>query len=364
MTTTRTLSRYIARVFAGSFVSLLVVLAGVVLLFEFVEIVRRTGNRPEVSLELAFRMTMLKLPDTVQAIFHFTVLFSAMFTFWRLTRSQELVVARAAGVSVWQILRPVLWVALAIGAFKILVFNPVSAAMYGRFELLEERYIQGRVNVLDISKGGLWLRQRMPEGVSVIYAESTAPGEVLLNNVIVFLYDSADRYTGRIDAKEAQLHPGYWELRQAWLMEGEMEPTFVDVTRLATDLTRQRIQENFASPKTLSFWALPDFISTLETTGFSATEHRLAYQGLLAQPLLLAAMVLFAAAFSLRQHRRGGALMLTIAGIGTGFTIFVLNDVVTALGLAETIPVGLAAWAPAAVGALIGTAALLHLEDG
>ena len=85
---------------------------------------------------------------------------------------------------------------------------------------------------------------------------------------------------------------------------------------------------------------------------------------MLAQPVLLAAMVLFAATFSLRHTRRGGSLVMIGAGVLTGFILFVLNDVMLALGLAETIPVAMAAWLPAGISLLIGTSLLLHLEDG
>ena len=130
------------------------------------------------------------------------------------------------------------------------------------------------------------------------------------------------------------------------------------------DLTPEKIQESFASPETLSFWDLPDFIRTLESTGFSALSHRIYFLTLLAQPLLLASMVLFAAAFSLRQTRRGGTAIMVMAGILTGFLLFILNDIVIALGLTEALPAAMAAWSPACVALLIGTGTLLHLEDG
>jgi lipopolysaccharide export system permease protein len=55
---------------------------------------------------------------------------------------------------------------------------------------------------------------------------------------------------------------------------------------------------------------------------------------------------------------------MVVAGVLTGFLLFVLNDVVTALGLAETIPVPLAAWTPAAISLAVATSGLFYLEDG
>src|SRR6201999_1528155 len=86
-----------------------------------------------------------------------------------------------------------------------------------------------------------------------------------------------------------------------------------------TDLTVHRVQESFASPSSLSFWALPGFIHLLEHSGFSAIQHELAFQALLALPLLCATMALVAAGFSMRPARRGGVAQMIGRGVGTGF---------------------------------------------
>ena len=101
----------------------------------------------------------------------------------------------------------------------------------------------------------------------------------------------------------------------------------------------------------------------LESAGFSALRHRLYYNSLLSGPLLLCAMVLIAATFALRPGR-GGTGRLVVAGVGTGFTFYILSDLVYAMGLSGRLPVELAAWVPAIVCLLLGGSSLLHLEDG
>jgi lipopolysaccharide export system permease protein len=133
---------------------------------------------------------------------------------------------------------------------------------------------------------------------------------------------------------------------------------------LPTTLTLGHIQDSFASPETMSFWHLPSFIRMLENAGFSALKHKLYWQSLLANPLLLAGTVLVAAVFSLRLPRRGKIGILVVVGIITGFLLHFFTDVIFALGSAGTLPVALAAWTPAIVMAMLGMALLLHLEDG
>jgi len=360
----KTIYRYIGRQYLTWFLTLLLILVGIITLFEFIEMSRRASDRPEIGLLLTLALTALKMPQTVELVFHFTVLFSTMFTFWRLSRNHELVIARASGVSAWQFLAPVVIIAALIGGLKITAVNPVSSAMYDRYQGLVDRYFSGETNLLEISRGGLWLRQRNADGLSVLFAEGAGSEELVLDGVVVFLFDDSERYRGRIDADRATLRDGFWELRNARIRMAGEPGRSADPYRLATDFTPQTIDDSFAAPQTMSFWVLPDFIRTLEETGFSSLRHRLHYQSLLAQPLLLASMVLFGAAFSLRHSRRGGTLPMLIAGVSTGFLLFIAQDVMYALGLAETIPVIMAAWTPALLSALIGSAMLLHFEDG
>ena len=75
-------------------------------------------------------------------------------------------------------------------------------------------------------------------------------------------------------------------------------------------------------------------------------------------------MILLAAIFALRPPRRGRVAVTILAGLCAGFVIYALSNFVFALGLSARIPLALAAWAPAAISALLAAGILFHLEDG
>jgi lipopolysaccharide export system permease protein len=285
--------------------------------------------------------------------------------FWRLTRSNELVVARAVGVSVWQFMLPAVVAALLLGAVKITIFNPIAAAMLARYESIDAKVLHGQVNQLTIAPSGLWLRQTAPQGGhAILHAHRVIGNMAELHNVTVLLYNPDDSFSGRLDAPKAELRPGTWELDNAYYAASGQAAEPVGRYSLPTEFTADKIQESFARPETMSFWTLPGFIDLLERAGFSAIRHRLYLQSLLAGPLLLSAMILIAATFSLRPARRGGVGRMIGLGVASGFLLYFLSDLVFALGLSARIPIMLAAWAPAMVSSLLGLAMLLHLEDG
>jgi lipopolysaccharide export system permease protein len=112
------------------------------------------------------------------------------------------------------------------------------------------------------------------------------------------------------------------------------------------------------------FWQLPQFINLAERAGLTASGYRLQYQKLLAQPFLLAAMVLLAAAFSLRFFRFGGVQKMVVGGVASGFLLYVVSKLTDDLSRAELLQPSLAAWLPVLLGAMTGFLVLLHQEDG
>jgi lipopolysaccharide export system permease protein len=361
----QTLFRYIARQFFGWCGGVFLAMLSIVFLLDYIELIRRAGIRPEATLMLLLEMAALKQPYMAQQIMPFAILFGTMMAFWRLTRSQELVVARAAGISAWQFLAPPLAGAFVVGILVVTMFNPAASAMQASYEQLENRVLRGGGDELALSGNGLWLRQSDDAGNhAIVHAAGFVPRQGTLQDVMILFLAHDTELVKRIDAKRAYLRDGDWEVHDGnlWQIDKPLQP--FDVMDVPTNLTTYKIQDSFASPETMSFWDLPGFIGLLDVSGFSSQRHRLYFNALLSRPFLYAAMVLIAASFSLRMQRRGGATLMIAAGVASGFALYFLSDVVFALGLSATIPIALAAWTPTGITWLLGSSLLLHLEDG
>ena len=126
-----TLTKYIARQYLFWFGTFFFSIVAIIFLATIVDLLDRLATK-DVPLSLTLEMASLKLPYLSQEVMPFTVLFAAMATFWRLTRSHELVVARAAGISVWQFLLPVLGSSVVIGGLTITAFHTLASVMMRR----------------------------------------------------------------------------------------------------------------------------------------------------------------------------------------------------------------------------------------
>jgi lipopolysaccharide export system permease protein len=370
VTLTITLSRYIARQFVAAISAAWIALSALVAMFDFIELLRRSAAKPDATFALVSEIAALRVPFIMIQILPFAVLLGGLLCFWRLTRTSELIVARAAGVSAWEFLTVPTLCALLMGMITTAGLSPLSSAMLSKAEALETTYIRTGGGPLALNGGQLWLRQSdrelTPRGVAIIHANSVALHDEQLTTgpVSIFRLDDGDHLLSRVEANNGFLAGKHWEFSGARTIRPDQLPEQPREMRLTTDLTVTRVQDSFASPDTLSVWVLPDFIALLDRSGFSSVRHRLHFQSLLALPLLCATMALVAAGFSMRPTRRGGVAKMLGGGVSVGFALFVISKVAEEFGQSGALPVVLAAWAPAAAGLMFAVAVLLHTEDG
>ena len=362
------LGRYLSKQIVFNFLAVLLMVLGVVLLFEVIELLRRTSGRDDASFGFVMQMAFTKLPRTVDMVFPFVMMIAAMITFWKLSKSNEFVIIRAAGVSIWGFLLPVLAAVFAIGVINITVINPISARMYELYETLDFRLKTRNPEAVLFNDIGLWLREAGDENTVVVLKSASARQEkdsLFMREVTILELDRNSQPLKRIEAFAATLDKDHFDLKDVRVFEpGQPTQTFANLP-YKTTMTLERIKESFVEPDSISFWELPGIIHFYEMSGFSALKHRMRYLSLVVSPFLLCAMVLVAAVFALRpNNRRGGIMFLIVGGISTGFVVYFLSQVIYAFGLNGDIPALFAVWTPTLIAALISISILLHLEDG
>lgn len=360
-----TLARYFGLRFLSAVMLVFLSIFALVALIDYIELMRRAGDIPNVSPLLVAQTSIYRVPQIIERVMPFCILIGAMSSYLNLSRRLELVVARAAGMSAWQFITPAVVVAFLIGIVATTVYNPVSAVMQERSKKLQAELFGHDVSGFGSSGGGgFWANQKTGEGQAIINAKSSRDQGVALSGVTVFTFDTAGRFQQRIEARTAALDPGVWNLLDARIFRLGQRPVNEKLYQLKTSLTPEQVRESFATPETVPFWDLPLYIKIAENAGLVAAGYRLQFQKLLARPFMLAAMVFLAAAVSLRFFRFGGVQKMVLSGVGAGFLLYVLSKVTEDLSKAELMHPVTAAWLPVLAGGLTGFIALLYQEDG
>ena len=360
-----TLARYIAWRLIASVGGLFIAFTALIMIIDLIENMRFAGKYANGSLLFALKITALRALSLSQVLSPFLFLFGALWCFQQLNKRSEISVMRSAGLSVWRVLAPTALTALFTGILLITVVDPVSTRMLAHSEKMKNDIRGKRTSVVKFLNDGIWLRQTLDEGALLINARSINEKDGILGAVTVFEVDAKGALSERIDAPEGYLEDSKLDMRYAKVrLPGDPLTKSHDSYKIPINLSAQDLSEQVAAPETISLWNLNRFIRLAQATGLSTRAYYLRYHDLLSTPLKLLGMVLIAAGFSMRPSRMGGALILVVFSIATGFILYIITEIATALGEAGSVPLVVAAWSPAIIATLLAITGLLHLEDG
>jgi lipopolysaccharide export system permease protein len=360
---------YFARRFLSTFLLVFAGFATILFLFDLVDQLRRFDGT-QISFAATLGLTLLHVPESLYRILPLVTILATLTLFLSLARTSELVVTRAAGRSAMRSLMAPVAVALIIGAVAVAVFNPIVAATTKQYDAAVARSGEAAASALSVSTEGLWLRQGGGDGQTVIRAARANPdGTVLYDVTFLGFARSGGAPQVRVRAESARLAGAAWQLEGAkrWDLTSpnpERDAQEAETLEIPTTLTRSQILDSFGTPSSIPIWELPGFIAGLEEAGFSARKHKVWLQMELAMPLLLVAMVLVAASFTMRHTRFGRTGLMVLLSLGLGFALYFVRNFAQILGENGQIPIALAAWGPPAAAMLLPMGPLLHWEDG
>lgn len=362
------LGRYLSKQIVVTFLLVLTTIMAIIMMFDVIEALRRISGREDVGMSYVAKYALTRLPQTVDKVLPFIMMVAGMITFWRVSKSNEYVIIRSTGVSIWGFLTPVLFAVFLVGVVNVAFVNPISSKMYELHETIKYRFATRNPNAVLFSSRGLWIREAAKDNkVLVIQAKSLRQEEgqtLSMRDVSILEMDRNSQIMRRIEALVGELKENTFSLRGVKVFESGQQTKNLPEISYQTSIDIQRIKENFIDPDAISVWDLPDTIHFYETAGFSAGRHQMRYLSLLASPFLLMAMVLVSALFALRPNmRQGGVMFMIVAGITTGFVVYFSSQVVYAFGINGYIPVWFAVWSPIMVVALLGVTAMLHMEE-
>lgn len=360
-----TLPRYLAWRLIASVGGLFVAFTALIMVIDLIENLRFAGKYVDGSIVFALQLTALRALSLTQVLSPFLFLFGALWCFSQLNRRSEISVMRAAGLSIWRVLLPTTLTAGLIGVLLIALVDPLSARMMAHSERMQNEAQGRKTSLVQFFRDGIWLRQQDEDGRLMINAKGIDQEKGILRDVTIQRFGQHSVFLERLDAPEAVLLEDTLELKNAMLRApGESIARRLPSFTLATNLAAGDLTKQVAKPETISVWDLRRFIRLAEAAGLPTNQYYLRFHDLLSTPLKLLGMVLIAAVFSIRPTRSGGTIRMIMIAIGTGFILYVLTEIATALGESGNVPLSLAAWTPSIIATLIAVTGLLHLEDG
>ncbi|MBP5215742.1 MAG: LptF/LptG family permease [Alphaproteobacteria bacterium] len=362
------LGRYVNRQLLLSFFIVFFGILGIILMFDTIEALRRVSGRENITFWFTVQYAVSRVTKTAEIVIPFVLMVAGMITFWRLSKSNEFVVIRSTGVSIFGFLRPLFVVTFLLGVADITMFNPLAARMFEWHRLLSYRMTSKDPNAMLFSNRGLWIRERVDDGrVLLIQAKRLRQEEdktIWMRGVSITELNEQSQIKKVYEAYFATLDGNVFHLHDVRVLVGGEPIQSMTEYAYETTINVQRIKDSFVDPEAISFWDLPDTIRFYEKAGFSARLHWMHFLNLLISPFMLVGMLMLSAVFMLQNTLRGSAIMVRVViSIVTGFSFYFCSQVVSALGINGYIPIWLAVSAPTLIIILVSVPLLLQSDE-
>lgn len=357
----RTIALYTARLFVmrvlAFLIALVVILQTLDLLTESSKILAVSSNG---DAEL-WRYVTLRAPQLIAQFLPFSVLLGTLVTLTTLNQNSEVVIFKAAGISAHQILAPLIIAAFGVSilsfSFNELVLTRTNSAL----EAWQDTDYGAKPPVLAQSGVDVWARA----GENLIHAEHVLgkASATRLQHISIYKRDNG-RLVEIVRADYAIPVRGGWQLydvRRFEVAQGvqSRSPSYF----LSTDVGTNRFTTYKVVPDRTPLWRLWGDIRTLQAAGKPTAPLEVALLHKISGPLSAILMPILGAISAFGLARSGKLFLRSVIGLALGFTYFVADNFMVAMGQFGAAPPWLAAWAPFMLFYLIGETVLFRTEE-
>ncbi len=314
----RILDRYVGR---QVLLAILMVLLLIVLLDTLFGFIGQLGAlRADYRLANALWFTLLEIPQRLYDYLPFAALIGCLVGLGTMANHSELVVMRAAGVSLrrmlWAVMKPALMLValgIALGEFVVPTTSQVADSYRTVLRAQDGSY----------SSEGIWHR----DGNEFMYFAAVEPNGVL-HGVRRFIFDDSNQLIEASQARRALRQEDHWLLEDVAITHLEAERTWTerhDTQRWNTTLSPETLNVIVVAPEDLSMRGLRGYVGYLESQQLDAGEYRLAFWSKALQPLALLALVLVGISFVFGPLRSVTMGLRLSAGVVTGFSFMIVQ---------------------------------------
>lgn len=292
----------------------------------------------------------LTLPRRIHEFVPFGALIGALIGLGRLASSSELVVARAAGISLGQLAGTVLKPALLVAVLGFLIgefIAPVAEQV-----AVSERAIAQHPDVGFTGRGGTWNR----DGNTYIHVAAVQRGGVI-HGVTLLTYNADRQLVRSLRAERGRYLQDYWLLEDVSRTRLDRVSASTDrltTLRWDTAITPDLLVLEVVDTNTLPVRELWPYARYLRQQGLTSGDVELAFWRKLLQPVAVAGLVLVAMSFIFGPLREGNMGARIFAGVIVGVVFRISQDFFGPASLIFGFPAVIAALVPILVCWLAG----------
>jgi lipopolysaccharide export system permease protein len=346
------IARYVTRLLLGRFALVLLGLAALMLLLEFLadsDQVIAASDHPVRALALYMA---LRLPDLLGEVIPVAALLAGLLAFAELARHSELTALYAGGMSKATLAFALLPAVVLIAGFQFLIEDQARPAALQELRA----WGVGDYQASD-EPDPIWLRR----GADIVRIEAIDAGQAELRGVTIFRRDADGNLVAKIDALRAVFDGGSWTLYD--VIRSELASASVvrlERTSWTADVAPGDLDILVTNPAEMPLRELLRVVGHPELGSQPAYRYATWLHERIAAPVTTAMLLLLTVAIARPPRGRATQGTLIAAGIGGGFLLWTFDNLILSFGDLGLVPPLLAAWTPVPVIAAIAGSIVLH----
>lgn len=341
--------RYIATTILQTTGLVLLILLGMNIFILFVSEMRDLGHG-QYGLIKVFEYVLLCMPQHLYRVFPMAGLLGVLLGLGLLAEHSELIVMRAAGISIKQMTFLVTKVILIL-LIVVTALGEVIIPITGRLaDDIKKTAISGGQGLS--AQNGSWLR----DGRNFIHIKTILSSEQL-EGVTRYEFDEHHRLLKVSYAKQAVYRKPDWvvkEVKQTRITPEKTYSTYFPDEKWKLVLNPTVLQSAVADPDTMSLSQLHETIAYHQRNTSYVGHYDLIFWRRVFQPLAMGVMMLLAVPFVFGPLRTVTMGVRILTGIIAGFSFYVANGIFGPMSLVLQFPPILAAIVPTLLFAMVG----------
>lgn len=342
------LDGYIIREWFFYFLLLLVVFCGIYVIFDFFQIL---GDiiRNHIPIGTVFDYYRYLAPQVMYLMFPLSILVATLVSFGLLSKNNEIVAIKSAGMSLYRIAAPVLIAAmLASGAMFVLEdeYLPETNQQQDAFR----NQIKGKPAQTYLRPDRQWIFGQSDRIFNYRFFDAD---KNVFANLSIFEFDPKTfRLSKRIYAQRAMWEAplNSWVLEEGWVREinGDRVTSYTPFSVQAFPELSEApayFKKEVKPSAQMDALELRRYIRELSQSGFDVVRLTVQFYGKFSYPLMAFVVALMGIPFALTTGRKGA-----IAGIAASIAIAIIYwssaSLFEAMGNLSMLPPALAAWSP------------------
>ena len=313
----------------------------------------------DVGIYLPIFLSFLYVPSLFYSMFPFIILFSGIWFFLNIKKTDEVTALKISGMSNFSIIIAPSVLVIFLGIFYISAINPITSVLVKKYERTKGSFEKDQDYLASITINGIWIKEKN----NIIRSSKLSDDNLI--DVSIYEFDDNNNFIKRFEADSANINSQHWILKNVKVINKDGKIIQEDLSEITykSIYDIEKIKSLYSNLDTVSFWELKNEILLLENRGYSTSEMRSKMQQSIAFPFFLLSMIFLSGVISLGFHLKNNNWNYVFVAIISSVSIFYFNRFSAALGKTDKLPIEVSVWMPIIIILMLSAVGLIHANQ-